>query len=185
MADARILCVDDDSAQLTIISGVLKKEGYQVETATDGSQGLKKAQEWKPDLIVLDIMMPGMDGYQVCNHLKNDSETATNGSQGLKKAQEWKPDLIVLDIMMPGMDGYQVCNHLKNDSETAKIGVLMLTAKGGVDDPESEAWKFAGKVKDRMKGFDSGALEFLTKPVKAKDLVQRVKAVLWVSGIGG
>ena len=140
MGNPKILCVDDDNAQLTIISGVLKKEGYEVQTALDGNQGLKKAEEWQPDLIVLDIMMPGMDGYQVCN-------------------------------------------HLKNNSETAKIGVLMLTAKGGVDDPESEAWKFAGKVKDRMKGFDSGALEFLTKPVKAKDLVQRVKAVLWASGI--
>jgi len=141
MGSARILCVDDDNAQLTIISGVLKKEGYEVETALDGNIGLKKAREWKPDLVVLDIMMPGMDGYQVCT-------------------------------------------HLKNDSETAKIGVLMLTAKGGVDDPESQAYKFAGKVKDRMKGFDSGALEFLTKPVKAKDLVQRVKAVLWMSGVG-
>jgi DNA-binding response OmpR family regulator len=139
MGKIKILCVDDDRPTVTIISGVLKKENYEVEIALDGQEGLKKARDFKPDLIVLDIMMPGMDGYQVCR-------------------------------------------HLRDEPETAKIGVIMLTAKGGVDDPEKESWKFAGKVQDRMKGFDSGALEFLTKPVKAKDLVQRVKAVLWASG---
>jgi DNA-binding response OmpR family regulator len=140
MAKIRILCVDDDLPQLTIISMVLKKEGYEVEVAHDGSEGLRKAREMKPHLLILDIMMPGMDGYEVCQRLKAD------------------PD-------------------------TARIGVLMLTAKGGVDENVKEAWKFAGKVQDRLKGFDVGALEFLTKPVKAKELAQRVKAVLWASGI--
>jgi len=139
MPDLRILCVDDDLPQLSIISAVLKKEGYIVEVAHDGYEGLKKAREWKPDLIIMDIMMPDLDGYQVTRRLKAD------------------PD-------------------------TARIGVLMLTAKGGVDENIQEPYRLAGKVQDRMKGFDVGALEFLTKPVKAKDLVQRVKAVLWASG---
>ena len=139
MPNLRILCVDDDLPQLSIISAVLKKEGYLVEVAHDGYEGLKKAREWKPDLIIMDIMMPGLDGYQVTQRLKAD------------------PD-------------------------TARIGVIMLTAKGGVNEDTREAYRFAGKVQDRMKGFDVGALEFLTKPVKAKDLVQRVKAVLWASG---
>ena len=140
MRKAKILCVDDDRPTVTIISGVLKKEGYEVETALDGHDGLKRAREGKPDLIVLDIMMPDIDGYEVCR-------------------------------------------RLKDDPETRNIAVLMLTAKGGVDEPASETWKFASKVKDRMRGFDSGALEFVTKPVKAKDLVQRVKALLWTSGL--
>lgn len=139
MAKAKILCVDDDRPTVTIISGVLKKEEYEVEVALDGQEGLKKALEFKPNLIVLDVMMPGMNGFEVCR-------------------------------------------HLRDDPSTANIGVIMLTAKGGVDDPESESYKFAGKVQDRLKGFDSGATEFLTKPVKAKELVQRVKAVLWASG---
>ena len=139
MGKAKILCVDDDRPTVTIISGVLRKENYEVEVAM-------------------------------------------NGQDGLKKAHDFKPDLILLDIMMPGMDGYEVCRHLRDDAETAKIGVIMLTAKGGVDDPDKESYVVAGKVKDRLKGFDSGALEFLTKPVKAKDLTQRVKAVLWASG---
>lgn len=139
MAKAKILCVDDDRPTVTIISGVLRKEEYEVQVALDGKEALQKARDFKPDLIVLDIMMPGMDGYEVCRHLRDD------------------PD-------------------------TAKIGVVMLTAKGGVDDPDKESYVVAGKVKDRLKGFDSGALEFLTKPVKAKELTQRVKAVLWASG---
>lgn len=139
MGKAKILCIDDDRPTVTIISGVLKKEDYDVETALDGHDGLKKAREFKPDVIVLDVMMPGMNGFEVCRHLRDDADTAC-------------------------------------------IAVIMLTAKGGVDDPESESWKFAGKVQDRLKGFDSGALEFLTKPVKAKELTQRVKAVLWASG---
>jgi DNA-binding response OmpR family regulator len=139
MARALILCVDDDRPTVTVISGVLRKEGYEVETALDGSEGLKKAREMKPDLIILDIMMPGLDGYQVCQRLKAD------------------PD-------------------------TARIGVIMLTAKGGVDEKIDEQWRFAGRVQDRLRGFDTGALEFLTKPVRAKELVQRVKAVLWASG---
>jgi DNA-binding response OmpR family regulator len=139
MGKAKILCVDDDRPTVTIISGVLRKENYEVEVAM-------------------------------------------NGQDGLKKAHDFKPDLILLDIMMPGMDGYEVCRHLRDDAETAKIGVIMLTAKGGVDDPDKESYVVAGKVKDRLKGFDSGAVEFLTKPVKAKDLTQRVKAVLWASG---
>ena len=140
MGKIRILCVDDDRPTVTIISGVLKKEGYEVDVALDG-------------------------------HV------------ALTKAREFKPHLIILDIMMPGMDGYQVSRHLHEDAETAKIGVIMLTAKGGVDDPENESWRMANKVQDRLKGFDSGAVEFLTKPVKAKELVQRVKAVLWATGV--
>jgi DNA-binding response OmpR family regulator len=139
MAKARILCVDDDRLLVMIMSNSLKKEGYEVETAFDGDEGLKKAREMKPDLIILDIMMPGMDGYEVCKRLKRD------------------PD-------------------------TAKIGVLVFTAKGGVEEQIREAWRFADKVQDRLRGYDAGALEFLTKPVKITELVQRVKAILWASG---
>ena len=85
---------------------------------------------------------------------------------------------------MPGLDGFQATKRLKADPDTAHIGVLMLTAKGGVDENVNEAYKMATRVQDRLKGFDSGAVDFLTKPVKAKDLVQRVKAVLWATGFG-
>ena len=139
MAKARILVVDDDHPTVMIISSVLKKHGYEVFTAYDGMNGLKTAQKVKPDLIILDIMMPLMGGYEVCR-------------------------------------------RLKADANTAKIAVLMLSAKGGIEERATKSHEFAARVQDRLQGFDSGAVEFLTKPVKARELVKRVKSVLWAGG---
>ena len=71
-----ILAVDDEVNILELLKFNLTKEGYQVITATEGQQALKYAREEKPDLIILDIMLPGMDGYDVCRTLKADRETA-------------------------------------------------------------------------------------------------------------
>ena len=76
---ARILCVDDDRLTTAVISGVLAKQGYVVETAFDGPEGSNKARAWKPDLLILGVMMPQMDGYQVSQPLRNDPETAGIG----------------------------------------------------------------------------------------------------------
>ena len=54
----------------------MEKEGYQILTATNGLEGLTKAQQEKPDLITLDVMLPGLDGFEVCNRLRGDPETA-------------------------------------------------------------------------------------------------------------
>ena len=119
----------------------------------------------------------GKWGYQVL--AARDGEEAW---QVLQSADP--PRLAILDWMMPGLDGFQATKKLKDDPDTRHIGVLMLTAKGGIDDNVKESYKMATRVQDRMKGFDSGAVDFLTKPVKAKDLVLRVKAVLWATGFG-
>ena len=142
MAKAKILVVDDEKMTVSIVSGVLKKHGYEVYTAY-------------------------------------------NGVTGLEKAKEVIPDLIILDIMMPLMDGYEVSYRLKNSSATSQIPILMLTAKGGVDDKNTrKSWEAAARIKDRLQGYDSGATEFLTKPVKARDLIKRVKFILWSGGFG-
>ncbi len=138
-AKARILVVDDNRLAVMIISSVLKEYGYEVFIAYDGMAGLEKAREVKPHLIILDIIMPKMDGYQVAR-------------------------------------------HLKRDSETADIAVLILSAKGGIEEDVKQAHQFASRVQDRLEGFDSGAIDFMTKPVKAEDLAKRVKALLWASG---
>jgi DNA-binding response OmpR family regulator len=70
----RILIVDDEKDLVDILKARLEIEGYEVLTAYDGQEGLEKAQEEKPDLILLDIMMPKMNGYQVCRLLKFDDE---------------------------------------------------------------------------------------------------------------
>lgn len=69
---ARILIVDDEEDILEVLSYNLSKEGYDVTTAGDGASALKKAEEFEPHLIILDIMMPEMDGIEVCQKLKSN-----------------------------------------------------------------------------------------------------------------
>jgi len=75
MAKGRILVVDDEIYIVHILDFSLGMEGYEVLTALDGEQALEKARTEKPDLIVLDIMMPKLDGYETCKRLKSDAET--------------------------------------------------------------------------------------------------------------
>jgi len=70
---AKILVVDDEPSIVNLVSSYLKAEGYQVYTAADGPSGLKAARAYKPDLVVLDIMLPGMDGIQLLTHLRRES----------------------------------------------------------------------------------------------------------------
>jgi len=58
------------------VSYTLEGEGYEVLTASNGLEGLRKAREDKPDLLVLDVMLPGLDGFEVCRRLRADAETA-------------------------------------------------------------------------------------------------------------
>lgn len=85
---------------------------------------------------------------------------ATNGEQALESVRYNKPDLILLDIAMPGMDGFEVCKILKSEKETYDIPVIFLTARTGSE--------------DIIKGFEAGAIDFVTKPFNAKELTTRV-----------
>ncbi len=71
---AKILVIDDEPSIVNLITAYLKPEGYEVHTAADGSSGLKAARAYKPDLIVLDIMLPGMDGLELLSRLRRESE---------------------------------------------------------------------------------------------------------------
>ena len=73
MAEAKILVVDDEQSILDLVTAYLKPEGYQVYTAMDGPAALKAARAFRPDLIVLDIMLPGMDGVEVLSQLRRES----------------------------------------------------------------------------------------------------------------
>lgn len=132
----RILAIDDDPLTTHIVARVLQKHGFEVFTAS-------------------------------------------NGHDGLEKARMLKPDLIILDIMMPGLDGFQVCSRLRDDPETAVITVLMLTTRGNIHQPAADALDFAQRVRDQLHGYRVGAADFMSKPVKAADLVDRVRLLLW------
>ena len=75
LANADILIVDDTPANLTVLSAILGKRGYRVRPAINGALALKAAQKAAPDLILLDVQMPGLDGYEVCRQLKGDAQT--------------------------------------------------------------------------------------------------------------
>ncbi|MBM4128725.1 MAG: response regulator, partial [Nitrospira sp.] len=93
-----------------------------------------------------------------------DTAEAYDGEEGLKQVSQYNPDLIILDVMMPKLDGLEVCQRLKSDETTKYIPVLMLTAKG--------------EVEDKVKGLDIGADDYLPKPFDYKELSARVRSLL-------
>jgi CheY-like chemotaxis protein len=73
---AKVLVVDDDPAILEICSDLLRTEGYQVAIATNGQQALDQIYAWLPSVVLMDIMMPVMDGVEACRRIKADPSTA-------------------------------------------------------------------------------------------------------------
>jgi DNA-binding response OmpR family regulator len=73
----KILIVEDDPSFSRAINHIILKEGYDVITADNGLRGLRMAQGEKPDLLILDVMLPGLDGFEICNRLRRDPLTAT------------------------------------------------------------------------------------------------------------
>ncbi|MFD2822851.1 response regulator transcription factor [Lacinutrix iliipiscaria] len=119
--DIKILLVDDEPDILEIVGYNLTSEGYQVLTAENGIQAVKKAKKEHPHLIILDVMMPEMDGIEACEQIR------------------------------------------KIDSLNNTI-ITFLTARG--------------EDYSQMAGFDAGADDYITKPIKPKVLVSKVKALL-------
>jgi two-component system alkaline phosphatase synthesis response regulator PhoP len=70
----KILVIDDEPSIINLVSAYLKPEGYEVFTAADGNAGLKAARAFKPDLIILDLMLPGMDGIELLSRLRRESD---------------------------------------------------------------------------------------------------------------
>ena len=90
-----------------------------------------------------------------------ECQLAGDGLLGLEKFHQFQPDLILLDIMLPGMDGWSVCRKVR---ETSKVPIIMLTAKG--------------ELEDKVSGLEMGADDYITKPFEMKEVLARVHAVL-------
>jgi CheY-like chemotaxis protein len=75
MNDKRILIIEDEPEHIMIVQARLKKDGYSVSGAENGEAGIEKAKSEKPDLILLDVLLPGIDGVEVCRRLKADPAT--------------------------------------------------------------------------------------------------------------
>ena len=115
-------------------------------------------------LIVDDV---AMNARLLVNLLQDEDynlAVATNGQMALDLVDDRKPDLILLDIMMPNMDGYETCRRLKASEDTRDIPVIFLTART--------------EAEDITKGFDVGAVDYVTKPFNYDELIARVKTHL-------
>jgi DNA-binding response OmpR family regulator len=117
----RVLVIDDEPAALRLVEYVFKRADYEVHVAA-------------------------------------------NGAEGLSKVDEVKPNLVILDVMMPDMSGLEVCQRLRAQPATARLPVIMLSAKGQVD--------------DKVSGFEAGADDYVPKPVDPDELLARAKALL-------
>ncbi|MCD2257887.1 response regulator transcription factor [Psychroserpens luteolus] len=110
----------------------------------------------EPDILEIVGYNLSSQGYQII--------TAENGVQAVKKAKKEKPQLIILDVMMPEMDGIEACEQIRKIPELSETIITFLTARG--------------EDYSQMAGFDAGADDYITKPIKPKVLVSKVKALL-------
>ncbi|WP_445956767.1 response regulator transcription factor [Yeosuana sp.] len=110
----------------------------------------------EPDILEIVGYNLSNEGYQVI--------TATNGIEAVKKAKKELPQLIILDVMMPEMDGIEACNIIRETPDLKDTLITFLTARG--------------EDYSQLAGFDAGADDYITKPIKPKVLVSKVKALL-------
>jgi putative two-component system response regulator len=121
-------------------------------------------EQSKPVILAVDDTPENLDVVKGILAPENIVRVAINGMVVLKIAQKQLPDLILLDINMPGMDGYEVCGKLKSDENTAHIPVIFLTAE-----PDSAS---------KQKGFELGAVDYVTKPINQETLKDSVRSQL-------
>lgn len=110
----------------------------------------------EPDILEIVGYNLSNEGYQVL--------TAENGKEGVKMAKKHQPHLIILDVMMPEMDGIEACEQIRKNPENEDTIIAFLTARG--------------EDYSQVAGFDAGADDYITKPIKPKVLVSKVKALL-------
>jgi DNA-binding response OmpR family regulator len=117
----------------------------------------------EPDVLRMLEVVLGRRGHRVL--------TAPTGIEGLVTAQGERPDLILLDIMMEGMDGWEVLKLLKLEEGTREIPVVMLSARV--------------EPRDKIRGLQEGAVDYITKPFSVREMLETIEAVLERPGNGG
>lgn len=122
MTHQTILLIDDDKTLLELLSSHLETAGYHALVASDGPSGVRQAAQAQPDLVVLDVMMPGMDGWEVCRRLREDSSVSiimlTAKGEEIDKLRGFRL----------GVDGY-VTKPFSFAELTARVGAVLARAK--------------------------------------------------------
>ncbi|HFA50789.1 MAG TPA: response regulator transcription factor, partial [Bacteroidetes bacterium] len=134
MEDIKILIVDDEPDILEILSYNLRKEGYQVFTAKNGASAVKKAEEVMPTLIILDIMMPQMDGVEVCRTIRGDKKFDDVLIAFLTAREEDYSQIAALDV---GGDDY-ITKPIKPRVLMSRVKALLRRA-GRFDDAKGKS----------------------------------------------
>ena len=131
----KILIIEDDPATQRLVDYSLKQEGYQIITASNGLEGIRKALGEAPDLIILDVMLPGMDGFEICYRLRSEPSTANLPILMFSaKAQEIDKDTGI----KVGADDYLTKPSAPADIVN-RVGKLLAKKKSGVTPREKVA----------------------------------------------
>lgn len=118
----KILVIDDDENLLRLTERILQKQGYSVTTASNGEQGLTLFRQIAPDLVILDVMMPGMDGWEVCRHLRQISTVPIVFLTALGTEKD------VVDGLTDGADDYLV-KPFRPEELRARVNALLRRAR--------------------------------------------------------
>src|SRR5205807_2193451 len=184
-----VLLVEDNEDNRIVYSTILRHFGYSVTEALNGEEGIAKARSEKPDLILMDISIPIIDGWEATQVLKHDPDTrdipiialtahalasdrekakevgsGRDGTQALERVHVAPPDLILLDVMMPTVDGNEVARRIKQNPALPFIPIIMQTA---LDSTES-----------KVEGLEAGADDYITKPIEFAELKARIRSML-------
>lgn len=142
----KILVIDDEADVLNFITYNLQKDGYEIETAENGREGLEKAQLFKPDLILLDVMMPDLDGIEVCRQLREKSEFDQTMIAFLTARGEDYTQVAALDH---GGDDF-IVKPIKPNVLRSRLNALLRRTKREHDE-ETQVYQVGDLVLDRVK----------------------------------
>ena len=151
---AKILVVDDTPHNVKLLADLLSVKGYAVATAATGEEALGKLASESPDLVLLDVMMPGLSGYDVCRRIREDAATAL------------LPVVLVtsLDPAQERVKGIDAVKVLRANPETAAIPVVAVTA--------------SVMQQDRTLITEAGFDGYIGKPINLKEFLERVNHAL-------
>ena len=160
--------IDDKIIELLKHDGTISNQEISRKlkiSEEDVKKRIGNLSETRPKVLIIDdemdTLLPLKKSLEIEDYIVVE---ALNGQEALNIVKNEIPDIILLDLMLPGMDGYEVCSLLKNNALTKNIPIIMLTARDN--------------VKDRVKGLETGADDYVAKPYNLHEMKARIKSVL-------
>lgn len=182
--DSRILIVDDNATNVELIKKQLHGNGYLFESACNGYEALEKIKSWKPDLILLDLMMPGMSGYEVCQSVKSDKECRLIPIIVVTALSELDDKLKAIDL---GADDFLIKPFNKLELQTRVRSLLRLkTLYDDLDSSENILFSLARalEAKDKYtRGHSERVARYSRLLARAIGLSETEQELIWRGGL--